>query len=176
MKVYLDVDQRSADAHASILFGLTKATRHIEDSVNAAITSYQIRRRIVRDILWTGIDHEFLAGSQKGKIVTISPMQQITDEVKKQIVDIMVDLDSMRWEAKGLINKSGKPNTAPMSREAFRKRRRGVWNTAVNAVQLEVCNLEILEPLKDSLSPISFSPSKLAPESATLNNDDGHRL
>jgi hypothetical protein len=150
MKVYVQVDLRSAEANKEILKGAERITSAINDRVDTAISKHRIRVLIIEEMLQSGTEHELLAGKRKKQILTISPKQTVmTPQTKKDVVDIMVDLDTMRWEAKGLINVAGRPHTTPMSRESFRNRRRGVWNTAANTVEAK------MNPMRHSpLSPL----------------------
>lgn len=174
MKVYVQVDLRSAEANKEILKGAERITSVINDRVDTAISKHRIRVLIIEEMLQTGIDHELLAGQRKKQMLTISPNQTVmTPQMKKDVVDIMVDLDTMRWEAKGMINVAGQPHTAPMSRESFRNRRRGVWNTATTTVEAKMNHVKHSPPnpldTTGELYPMSAVPD---PEQVIQNEGD----
>jgi hypothetical protein len=114
--------------------------------MEARLKGYQYRVKILKSITSTPFNHRFGTESSRKKEGVISMpavVFPLTNEYKKNLIDVMTDIDVQVWRKAGLITSKRKKTDIPdgiliETKDAFSRKRRGVWTTAVRSLERDM--------------------------------------
>jgi hypothetical protein len=105
---------------------------------------WRYRVAILKELIKAKFEYEIRWGDLKGTHIKLDIGTSITDGQKQDMVNIMVDKETLIWQGKGLISDKLYNDTKRdthkylFSRGTFRTRRRELWMTAAKNLQQEM--------------------------------------
>jgi hypothetical protein len=135
LKTHKDLQNAQAESYKELNVKSKKQELKLGWKYRVAILKELIKARFEYVIKW---------GDRKHEHIKLDVGSSITDGQKQDMIDIMVDIETLIWQEKGLIsdklyNDSKRDTTKYLfSRSSFRTQRRELWQTAARNLQQQM--------------------------------------